>query len=477
MTFYYYYVSSEPIPIREGKINPEKGDEMKKRLEGFILQKELTSLEKPLYKPAKNRRNSNEEPKYPATVAIHDPSIFLEFSKPVILTRSKEFALVGGTETYYWGISTPYGVQMTPKKDIHYTNSKDRSGMRGLEIPEYVSAYYGLTEGDRVEFGISENIVFIKSVNGCEDPKVFREWKPDLSEFQSDYPLEPLMIEKFGDFDLRVVTLMAPIGLGSSYWFIAPGGSGKTWILVKVYDACLKLSLEDERLYILMAYIGDRPEDAAQYREVLEKYKDKGVRAEIYKAPWDTNPDTQVDLTGFVMKRAQRLTAIGYHVVVLFDAISRTVAAHTASHYADKDSGMISGGLYRDSITEMIAKKFGTHGSYGASRSLTIIGTVLSASDNKKTSESVVDQETSDSSTTGICRLVKIPTLQRPWISVNESETYTRFPDGRDFRSEDQRKEMETVKKKMREDVGSRDSSKAHEILLKYAKDNPLPKY
>jgi len=138
---------------------------------------------------------------------------------------------------------------------------------------------------------------------------------------------------------------------------------------------------------------------------------------------------------------------------------------------------MIGGGIYRQSLTDMIALLFGTHGSYGKDRSLTIIGTVLSSSDTKKTSESAVDQETSDSSTTGICRLVKIPTLRRPWVSVNEAETFTRFPDGRDFRSAKQKAEMAYVLKWIREDSGSRIAEEAHKRLLGYVRDNPLPKY
>ena len=435
---------------------------------GLVLQQELSSVERPLYNLGKKSADN-----YPKTIIVHSTDQFFEFGRHDLFERSKVYPLVHGENTYYWGTLTEKGVKAT--KNIHY--SKDGEDMWGLEIPPDVASYYKLTEGDEAGVVVdhSAKIVFISSVNGSQDPNVFRAWPQNLSGFQSDYPKKPLPVEKYGDFDLRVMTLLAPIGLGSSYWIIAPGGSGKTWLLVKLLDACLKLSKEDDSIYVCMGYVGDRPEDASQYLEVFDRNKrGHGI---FHQAPWNTNPNAQVDVAKFVMKRAHRMVAIGKHVIVLIDSISRTVAAHTASSYANGEGGMIGGGIYRQSLTDMIALQFGTHGSFDEKRSLTIIGTVLSSSDTKKTSESAVDQETSDSSTTGICRLVKIPTLERPWLSVNEAETYTRFPDGRDFRSEAQKKEMAQVKQLMRAGSGNTNSYEAHTRLLEYARKNSLPSY
>ena len=443
-------------------------------LEAYILQKEQTGLEKPLYQPLNGRRGGVRKYDYPQTVVIHNPEIFYGFSKPEILQRSREAALVHGVSTVYWGMLTENGIQRTP--EIHYTRNRDLI-MLGLEVPESVASYYSLVEGDKVEIDLDKdnNSIYFSSVNGCNRPEIFRKWPRDLSGFQSDYPKKPLPVEKYGDFELRVISLLSPDGLGEGKWLIAPGGAGKTWILVKYLKACLQLTKEIENLYIIMVYVGDRPEDAALYIDVIKSFE--GAPAEIYSAAWNTRPDTQVDTVRFAMKRAQRLTAIGYHVVVLTDSISRTVAAHTASQYVDKNSGMIGGGIYRDSLTEMIALQYGTHGSYGEDQSLSIIGTVLAAAETKKTSESAVDQETSDSSTTSICRLLKIPTLPRPWISVNKGDTNTRIPKGKDFRSEEQKNEMEKVETLMRAGLGSRSSEEAHRVLLQYARDNPFPKY
>lgn len=432
----------------------------------YVLQSELSSMEKPLYSSGKDRI-------YPKTVLIPGTHKLLEFSRRDLFERSRDYALVEGNQPFYWGMLTESGIVAT--ETAHYTPTNQ--GMWGLEVPPEVAANYKLVEGDEVGIAVDHNkkLVIITSVNGCQESRIFSSWPLDLSTFQSDYPIRPLPVEKYGDFDLRVITLLAPIGLGSSYWIIAPGGSGKTWILVKILQACLKLTKDIPNLHVIMGYVGDRPEDGSQYLGVFRRHK--GIQGEFHQAPWNTLPDAQVDIARFVMRRAQRLTAIGKHVVVLFDSISRTVAAHTASSYVDSSGGMIGGGIYRQSLTDMIALLFGTHGSFGPDRSLTIIGTVLSAADDKKTSESAVDQETSDSSTTGICRLVKIPTLDRPWVSVNESETYTRFPDGRDFRTDQQRDEMAHVKQLIRAGSAKTSSYEAHQRLLKYVRDNPSPRY
>ncbi len=437
-------------------------------MEGYVLQQEFSPREVPLY-PKSGRFT------YPKTVIIPDSPMLVAFRKWDLLERSTGYYLVDDNEgdEYYWGVLTERGIEKT--EFLHF--SPNRRDSFGLEVPPKVASFYQLKEGDQVGIAIDrvKKLVVIVSVNGCQDPKVFTGWPPDLSGFQSDYPLVSLPVEKYGDFDLRVMTLLAPIGLGSSYWIIAPGGTGKTWLLVKIFDACLRLTREIKDLYVMMGYVGDRPEDAAQYLRVLEDYK--CPHAEFHQAPWDTKPEAQVDVARLIMNRARRLTATGKHVVVLFDSISRIVAAHTASSYVDKESGMIPGGIYRDSLTQIIALMFGTHGSFGYDRSLTIIGTVLAAGETKRTSESAVDQETSDSSTTGVLRLVRIPTLERPWTSVNEGETYTRFPYGKDFRSEEQRREMEQVKREMRTGMGNTNSYEAHQRLLKYARKNQYPNY
>ncbi|HAI62650.1 MAG: hypothetical protein UU64_C0002G0046 [candidate division WWE3 bacterium GW2011_GWF2_41_45] len=435
---------------------------------GLILQEELSSSEKPLYEVGKK-----SDTKFPRTIIVYSTDQYLNFSRADLFDGSKKYGLVRGDDTYYWGILTEKGVR--PTQNIHY--SKDGVGMYGLEVPKEVASYYRLTEGDQIDIEKDDitKIVYISSVNNERDPKVFRAWPTDLSGFQSEYPKKPLPVEKFGDPDLRAITLLAPIGLGAAYWVIAPGGAGKTWLLAKILEACLLLSLEMDNLYILMGYVGDRPEDAALYIEIFNKYK--RAKGAFHKAPWNTLPDAQVDVTNFVMRRARRMTAIGRNVIVLFDSMSRTVAVHTASSYADGDGGMISGGIKRGSLTEMIALQFGTHGYFDENRSLTIIGTVLSSSDTKKTSESAVDQETSDSSTTAICRLVKIPTLERPWISVNEAETNTRYPNGHDFRSEKQKQEMAAVRATMRDREGGTSSYIAHGRLIDYVRKHPLPSY
>ncbi|GIW70042.1 MAG: hypothetical protein KatS3mg101_0789 [Patescibacteria group bacterium] len=284
-------------------------------MEAFVLQQELTPYEKPLYKIDTGYEKGIVT--YPKTVLIPDTRALVNAGRDQILSRSRNYAVATTGEVLYWGmltkqgiIRTPYIHYMLPKGETGESNIEPSSQVYGLEVPTQIAAYYGLCEGDQVGLAVSlDGLVVITSVNGVQDPAIFRRWPKDLSAFQSDYPMYPLPIEKYGDFDLRVITLLAPIGLGSSYWIIAPGGAGKTWILVKMFDACLKLSREIDKLYVIMCYVGDRPEDASQYLDILDK--NPNTAGEFHQAPWDTHPNAQVDVATFVMNRARRLTATG----------------------------------------------------------------------------------------------------------------------------------------------------------------------
>lgn len=435
----------------------------------YILQKDVLQFEKPLYLLPDESNQVR-----PECVLVPDLRVLREFSRNDIFAKSKDQFVSGFKDqiTIWWGLRDGNGNIKVLKNEIpHY--SPDHTEKTGLVIPKTVVDYYNLSEGDRVEFSVDQvkQAIVIDKVNGFSDIQIIRLWK-NVQFLQSDYPKKPLPIEKFGNLDLRAITLLAPIGLGQSYWIIAPGNSGKTWIMVEVLKACVQLLPEIPNLHVIIGYVGDRPEDAPQYGNVVTDIKNP--RVEFYQSPWSDQPINQVEMTKFIINRARRLTSMGKHVVLLFDSISRVVSADTNSKEGGSgNGGMIKGGIYRSSLSNVIQGFFGIHGYFDEDKSLTIIGTVLSSTEDS--SESVVDTETSATSTTAILRLLNIPTLEYPKISINSNATYTRFPLDRDFRSEAQVQEMNTVYKKIWE-LGSR-AEAAHKELLKYCKDNPLPKY
>jgi transcription termination factor Rho len=473
---------------------------------GYVIQEEIPLEEKPLYaEPPKTTTT-------PRTVIILGSSDILRSkTRRTIIDTSKNYSYVDGSEEeiYCWAIRNTDGIKALRNFPPHYPLKKD--GPCGMEVPGEVVIASGISEGDEVELHINaeEHYVLIHSVNGEKNSDVVRSWK-NLAELKPDYPKEPLPIEKvkiptkvdqYGvlmkdekgnpvedyDFDIRVATSITPIGMGQGFWLVAPGNSGKTYLLAKFSMALAKMTNTNPNLHFIIGYIGDRPVDFPLYENAV-KLANSESRVEIHQSPWTDNPDCQVSMAKFIVNRARRL-AVTRNVVLLIDSASRIVSMHTASSEMENyPGGMIRGGIYRRSIFEIIAQQFGTYGYFGENSSLTIIASVLM---DEKSTEGVVAFETMQNTPNAILRLLDNPTLEYPRIGVTSSMSSTRIPFGKDFRSTAQRKEMELLEKKRWEPENTAEyggerynreektgkAELAQRRTLKYLREHLEPKY
>lgn len=431
----------------------------------------------------------------PRTVLIPSAEILRSVSRDKLFRDSRNFSvfhLMGGQlpeERYNWGDRTS---GLADLGEAHFDPNVNQSAW-GLEVPGDVIYNWGLKEGDEVILAVSKphRLVFIASVNGQQDPMVCQKW-PDFDGLQADYPKCPLPVEKYGDPDLRVVTLLAPVGKGQGYFIAAPGGAGKSWLLAKFFRELAKLTVEDETLHVICGFVGDRPADFPVYERIAQSSGTN--RVELYQSNWADDPKCQVSMARFIAKRAHRLVTTGKNVVLLFDSISRAVTVH--SSLSDRQGSIVPGGVYWESIFQMIPQLLGKYGYFNDRMSLTLIGTVLAGSDDIRTIERVVFQETANSIPSGICTLMSNPTLDRPRVSVNGISTFTRYPLGSDFRTSSQAWEMAAVQELMWAPFQVVDESGnpvldkqekpiikppwaelAHKRLIEYAEKHPVPAY
>lgn len=436
-----------------------------------VLQEDLRSPEVSIYGNGRNTAN-------PKTVLIANTNQIKNFGKMSLLNNSRRYILVDpGEQPYLWGVVSEEG-RVVGTSCYHY-NPNDTENTYGLEVPQEVVSHYHLKEGDFVDLVVDRdrNIVYIESVNLMTDLSEIRNRPSSLVRFTSDYPEKPLPIEKYGNFDVRVMTLLSPIGLGSSHWIVAPGGSGKTWLLNEIFDSCLQLTYEMRNLFVIMVCVGDRPEDESVYLETFQKRKRK-PRGDLYSASWNTHPDHQIEVVKFAKARADSLTSEGWDVVLIVDSITRTVGIHSSSSYVNSKSGMISGGIYRDSLTQMVGLLFGTHGNFTDPLgiynpgSLTIVGTALEGSTDP------ISTDTKDSSTTGITTLRSSGDY---WPRIDIHQTHVRLPADKDFRPNSQRIEMDYVRDQMsmilsgRKSVGMDRSVAAYKSVLDHVRKYPKP--
>jgi transcription termination factor Rho len=202
----------------------------------------------------------------------------------------------------------------------------------------------------------------VESVNGL-DPDAAKQ-RVAFDSLKPQYPQGRLRLEvESGDIAMRVVDLIAPIGMGQRGLIVAPPRTGKTILLQKIANA-IRENYPEVALIVLL--IDERPEEVT---DMLEN-----VDAEVISSTFDEAADRHVQVADMVIEKAKRLVESGRHVVILLDSLTRLARAHNT--VAPHSGKILSGGVDAQSLHK--PKRF-----FGAARnienggSLTIVATAL----------------------------------------------------------------------------------------------------
>ncbi|MBI9045758.1 MAG: transcription termination factor Rho [Anaerolineaceae bacterium] len=182
--------------------------------------------------------------------------------------------------------------------------------------------------------------------------------------------LVPIFPEKRFDLETdrnilssRLINLIAPIGRGQRGMIVSPPKAGKTSILKDIANA---ISVQDQDVHLIMALIGERPEEVTDM--------DRSVDAEVIASTFDEPVSSHVRTAEITLERAKRLVEIGRDVVILMDSLTRLARAYNL--VVNPSGRTLSGGM--DPSALYPPKRF-----FGAARniedggSLTIIATAL----------------------------------------------------------------------------------------------------
>ena len=202
----------------------------------------------------------------------------------------------------------------------------------------------------------------VEAVNG-KNPEEIKERKL-FDNLTPLYPMKRLKLETApGEYSMRIMDLLAPIGKGQRGLIVSPPKSGKTILLQKIANSITRNHPEVKLIVLL---IHERPEEVTDMQ--------RSVQAEVISSTFDEPPERHVQVANMVIEKAKRLVEANEDVVILLDSITRLARAHNT--IIPHSGRILSGGV--DSNALQKPKRF-----FGAARntedggSLTIIATAL----------------------------------------------------------------------------------------------------
>jgi transcription termination factor Rho len=202
----------------------------------------------------------------------------------------------------------------------------------------------------------------VEAVNGL-DPEGIRE-RTLFDNLVPVYPTRRLMLESVpGEYAMRIMDLLSPIGKGQRGLIVSPPKSGKTILLQKIANSITR-NHPEVKLIILL--IDERPEEVTDM--------ERSVKAEVISSTFDEPAERHVQVADMVIEKAKRMVEAKEDVVILLDSITRLARAHNI--VVPHSGRILSGGVDSNALHK--PKRF-----FGAARntedggSLTIIATAL----------------------------------------------------------------------------------------------------
>ena len=202
----------------------------------------------------------------------------------------------------------------------------------------------------------------VETVNG-DDPEKAKH-RIAFDNLRPRYPEDRIQLEReSGTLSMRVVDLVAPIGMGQRGLIVSPPKAGKTMLL---QDVANSITANHPECHLIVLLIDERPEEVTDMEEHVD--------AEVISSTFDEPADRHTQVAEMVLEKAKRLVEHGKDVIILLDSITRLARAYNVT--VPHSGKILSGGVDANALHK--PKRF-----FGAARniddggSLTIIATAL----------------------------------------------------------------------------------------------------
>ena len=202
----------------------------------------------------------------------------------------------------------------------------------------------------------------VEQVND-DEPEELRH-RGAFDNLRPRYPETRIRLEnKAGDLSLRVMDLIAPIGMGQRGLIVSPPKAGKTTLLQKIANA-IRENHPDVHLLVLL--IDERPEEVTDMQE--------NVDAEVVASTFDEPAERHTQVAEMVLEKGKRLVEQGRDVIILLDSITRLARAYNVT--IPHSGKILSGGVDANALHKP-KRFFGAARNVDGGGSLTIIASAL----------------------------------------------------------------------------------------------------
>ena len=202
----------------------------------------------------------------------------------------------------------------------------------------------------------------VESING-DDPDNAKQ-RVAFDNLRPRYPEERLTLEvPDTDLSMRVVDLVAPVGLGQRGLIVSPPKAGKTMLLQSMANA---ITTNHPDVHLIVLLIDERPEEVTDMEEHVD--------GEVISSTFDEPALRHVQVAEMVLEKAKRLVETGKDVVILLDSITRLARAYNTT--IPHSGKILSGGVDANALHKP-KRFFGAARNIDGGGSLTIIATAL----------------------------------------------------------------------------------------------------
>ena len=202
----------------------------------------------------------------------------------------------------------------------------------------------------------------VESVNGDEPEKA--KHRIAFDNLKPRFPEDRLRLEtKGGDISMRVMDLVAPVGMGQRGLITSPPKAGKTILLQKIANS---ITENHPNVHMIVLLIDERPEEVTDMEEHVD--------AEVISSTFDEPADRHTQVAEMVLEKAKRLVEHGKDVVILLDSITRLARAYNVT--VPHSGKILSGGVDANALHKP-KRFFGAARNIDGGGSLSIVATAL----------------------------------------------------------------------------------------------------